>query len=243
MQASNDYEGYLTLAEMVSAVSYNNCLVILKQKTDEFVFLDSIQSTFVRSVWARNVSTFSADEISAFKEMQLIGLVHPQLSPSASVLLEDEKVSVGLADTRWSQSDVGISFRTFRPLYFFKALSTINAIRKIPEKHRLPKILGNLSAKSLLSHVDNERELNIIARNVNLAIKLSTKEVQCLEFAYAVCMIAFESGVFCNFRIGVQTHPFMSHAWVESKDRVIMDRVELPSELAIIVSIGGFRNE
>lgn len=43
----------------------------------------------------------------------------------------------------------------------------------------------------------------------------------------------------CRFVVGVQTNPFISHAWVEGENGVVFDRKELPEELAKIVSIGG----
>lgn len=243
MPISKEHTGYLALDEMVSAVSYNNCLVILKQKTDEFLFLNDSQSDFMRNIWDKDASTFTTEEKLAVEEMRSIGIVGPQLSPRERPLLEDEKVSIGLTDTRWSQSDVKVDIRSFRPHYFFKAMYLISSIRKVPEKYRLQRIIDSLRSKREQQKVDNPRELFLIAENVNFAIRLSIKKVQCLEFAYAACSIAMQCGIFCTFRIGIQTHPFMSHAWIESKAGVVMDRSDLPSELAIIVSVSGTSND
>lgn len=243
MPINHGLDGYLDLAELVSVVEYNGSLIILKQKNDEFIFLSEEQSEFVRRIWSKNISQFDQEEFLVVTELQSIGLVSEVLRLSPSELLSDEKKSKGLFDTRWSESDFSFDFRSFRPFYFFKSLMILILVKSVSEKQRLLTIVSSLKSQVPCHPKHDENELLVIAKNVNLAMKLSIREVKCLEFAYAVCKIAMAEKIHCVFRVGVQTHPFMSHAWVECLSGVVLDRSDLPSELAIIVSVGDKGND
>lgn len=62
---------------------------------------------------------------------------------------------------------------------------------------------------------------------------------ECLEQSLALWLLLRRRNIEAELRIGVQTLPFMAHAWVEHDGRPVNERTEYVEGLAAFPAIGG----
>lgn len=62
---------------------------------------------------------------------------------------------------------------------------------------------------------------------------------ECLEQSLALWLLLRRRDIEAELRIGVQTRPFMAHAWVEHGGRPVNERTEYVEGLAAFPAIGG----
>lgn len=229
--------GFVQWGRGVKSVIYNGRIIALNELCNDFVFFDESQSDFLISMLGMHSSVLSQEQINSVDALILHGLISLQ-DKIAERVFEDEIISKGSFECNWAVGDSKATLSSFSPKYFVQALYFLLSAKKSSGEGRLHDLLEDLRSASSENMIVNTNELFKIASNVNLAIKFIWRKVKCLEFAFAVTRIAFLHNISCRFTIGVQTHPFISHAWVECDSGVVFDRKELPEELAKIISIG-----
>jgi len=77
------------------------------------------------------------------------------------------------------------------------------------------------------------------ARRVAKAAAFHPGRAECLEQSLVLWLLLRRRGVAAELRIGVQTRPFMAHAWVEHEARPVNERAEYVEGLAAFPAIGG----
>lgn len=237
LELTNQQEAYLAWPAHIHATVYNDTIIVLNEREDSFTFFDDDQTRFIRSVWGINI--YEIDDVKKAEVTQLVasGLAIFSSNPNEPIS-NDVKKSTGMVESRWAVMDRGIKLEQIRAGYFLKASIYLRKAQKLSKSRKLSALLSGLRSKTPTSQRTSDAQLLLIALNVNFAMKFMLKNVQCLEFAYAVARIAWESGLLCSFKIGVQIHPFISHAWIEGSNGVVMDRSAIPHELSTLVSIG-----
>jgi hypothetical protein len=77
------------------------------------------------------------------------------------------------------------------------------------------------------------------ARRVAKAAAFHPGRAECLEQSLVLWLFLRRRGIPAELRIGVQTRPFMAHAWVEYESRPVNERTEYVEGLAAFPAIGG----
>jgi hypothetical protein len=219
---------------------YNSCVVMLNEASNDFIFFDRQQSEFLESILNcryEEVDQNSRDLIDELMEQDILMLARSRRErPFASV-----KSNAGSYQCEWRSGEAGWKFRALRILYVSKAVSYLKHAHGKSVQGHLKALLDDLRQSSASPAVTvgggAQRELVEIGRNINFALKVISPEIKCLEYAYCFARIAFEAGIECRFTIGVQTFPFLSHAWVAGPEGVVFDSADLDQELATLVEI------
>ena len=81
----------------------------------------------------------------------------------------------------------------------------------------------------------SENEFHNMALALNKAVFFFPKSVRCLLWSATFVSLALKRKWQCQFVIGAQNYPFISHAWVETEYGVLEDVKSLPEKMAIIV--------
>lgn len=229
--------GFIQWSTGVKAVTYNRRVIVLSEVLNDFVFFDDGQSKFLLSVLGTRSSKLSQEDLRAVDDLISHGLISiKETCPKR--IFQDEINSKGAFECDWALGGGRVGLSKFNLKYFIKATRLLLVAKKNSDEGKLHQLLEDLRGFPSSAMVENELELIKIASNVNLAVFFLWRKVKCLEFSYAVARIAFRHNIKCRFVVGVQTHPFISHAWVEGDNGVVFDRKELPKELAKIVLIG-----
>ncbi|MDQ0654020.1 lasso peptide biosynthesis B2 protein [Pseudomonas cedrina] len=227
----------ITWAKEIHAAHYNSQIIILNEIHDRFIFFDHAQSAFIDGIIHTSLVCHSSDTQQLINQLIDTGILllchHVTRNPYTEI-----KNSLGAFECDWRNGDDSWQPTDLRPVLILKALSRLKQARKLADSGKLTELLDNLRNGSARQDTLDHTRLVTIGRNINFAIKLFNGEVKCLEFAYSLAAIAFEEHLWCKFNIGVQTHSFISHAWVEGPLGVILDKPALPRDLAIIFSIG-----
>jgi len=82
----------------------------------------------------------------------------------------------------------------------------------------------------------NPEEFQTLVSALNKACFFFPVRTKCLEWSGALILLGLKRKFKCNIEIGVQTIPFLAHAWVRAGDMVIADSQDLPQTLSIILS-------
>jgi hypothetical protein len=77
------------------------------------------------------------------------------------------------------------------------------------------------------------------ASRVAKAAAFHPGRAECLEQSLVLWLFLRRRGVAAELRLGVQTRPFMAHAWVEHESRPVNERTEYVEGLAAFPAIGG----
>ncbi|MCQ6260221.1 lasso peptide biosynthesis B2 protein [Pseudomonas sp. Q11] len=230
--------GVIQWGSAVKAAIYNGKIVVLDEISNSFVFFDEVQSNSILSVLGKRFSELSEEESSSVNDLISHGLICIAGKTTAKNF-QDIITSKGAFECDWALGDSKTSLSSFRPRYFMRAIILLLLAKRCSNKGKLHGLFQTLRSSPFDDMVADDKELTVIVSNVNLAILFLWRKTKCLEFAYTVARIAFIHKIKCRFVVGVQTHPFISHAWVEGENGVVFDRKELPEELAKIVSISG----
>ncbi|MFJ2411466.1 lasso peptide biosynthesis B2 protein [Pseudomonas sp. NPDC087814] len=224
-------------AKGLHSVIYNSQIVSLDETKDRFIFFEPDQGKFIESIIHKSPNHLTSKDREFISELTECGILSiEERNPGKP--FADVKNSLGAFTCEWRNGDDSWRLGDLTPTLFIKAFIYLKRAKTLTEAGKLSELLNDLRASSAHQKKTSQRRLVKIGNNINFAIKLLSVEVKCLEFAYSLSRIAFEESLRCSFNIGVQTHPFISHAWTEGPYGVILDKAELPQDLAIIVSIG-----
>lgn len=224
-------------AKGLHSVIYNSQIVSLDETKDRFIFFEPDQGKFIESIIHKSPKHLTPKDKELVSELTECRILSIEEQPPGNPFV-DVKNSLGAFTCEWRSGDDSWRLGNLTPTLFFKAFIYLKRAKTLTEAGKLSELLNDLRASSIQQKKISQRRLVKIGNNINFAIKLLSVEVKCLEFAYSLARIAFEEGLRCSFNIGIQTHLFISHAWAEGPHGVILDKAELPQDLAIIVSIG-----
>ncbi len=83
--------------------------------------------------------------------------------------------------------------------------------------------------------IPDEIEVQTLANTIDAASLIYPKKTFCLAWAATFVIIARKKGWDSNLVIGIQSHPFYAHAWVEIDGKVIHDDPTIAEVLSIIL--------
>ncbi|WP_422417505.1 lasso peptide biosynthesis B2 protein [Pseudomonas sp. GZD-222] len=230
--------GYVAWAENLHRVMYNSKMILLAECRNDFIFFDTDQTAFVSTVLGKHASQLDSEAEKLVDE--LIGLEILTLAqvPDFSKKFSDIKTSIGTARCAWQGGRDGWVLSSIRLHTLLKAMKYLKHAKCESQVGHLQGLLDHLRKSVPTVPLTNQARLISLGSNINLAIKLLNTEVKCLEFAYCLASMAFEENLSCSFCIGVQSYPFISHAWVRGPEGVVLDSDELEKDLALMVVIG-----
>ncbi len=164
--------------------------------------------------------------------------IHGIVNPCAQIALMD-RVSVKQGTMH---SGIHVNFYRarqrdfsghFSPRMFFDAMKALHAAHRIARRNRIQGLVSWLHqspSKARKQKVD----LNSIVKNINIACLIYHGSTRCLHRAAALVRIALKHGYDARLIIGVQTQPFLAHAWAEVDSKVVGESPHRRKQLAVI---------
>lgn len=236
MHEANDE--YVEWSSSLHRVVYNSQVVILDELHNEFIFFTVEQSEFVKSIIGEKFEGLNDERRAHAEELleqKILSLVNNSDVTSG---FSDVKNSKGTFQCAWRSGSDAWSISAIRPLKLLRAIKYLKHAKEESEKGNLRGLLGHLREQAPSALMKNHERLIGLACNINLAVKMLNVEIKCLEFAYSLARMAFDEGLACRLNIGVQTFPFLSHAWIQGPNGVVFDRDDLEKDLAVMIRIG-----
>jgi len=127
----------------------------------------------------------------------------------------------------------------------YKKSSVRNVLEAYLSLIKVCTILKLFGFNGLIKHVrskktkpkkNNISDLKSLSVSLNKAAFYFPIKTKCLEWASSLVLMGLKKGYRCNLEIGIQTGPFLAHAWVKSKHGVVADDTNLPHDLSVILS-------
>lgn len=241
---------YLQLCDHVYATKFNKSIILLDVIKDQYTILDDevgkyfhiiINSAFelrgkLYIPLKANVDVVRLNEyIETFRKSSVLMLSHFSYPCKKGLT---EKNSCGIRDIIWRIDRKFLQIKT-PILLVIKAylyLCYTNLLLSFFGFYSLVKVIRKrFFTKKLSNNIPQKKLVKIISslHKASLYFPINTK---CLEFASTLALILYTEGVKCRLQIGVQTIPFVAHAWVSYNGRVLADKQIYQDKLAIILS-------
>ncbi len=233
---------YLNLHSDFYIAFNGNKVFVLDIKKDQFISIDNQFNNFIYKYFVEK-QNYISDNNNYYESKNLNilinkGIICSKFFPYPEKKFVDSKKSYNsINNIDWNiPSDEimeNFSFSGFQKewLTIFNIVFTLKVkgfsaiIQKIKNQ--------NQKAKNI---IHDTNKLKIIAKNITQASFYFPKQIKCLEWAASVVLFALKNGVYAKLIIGIQTYPFISHAWVEDiNKKVIFDDPKIANSLSRIL--------
>lgn len=217
----------------VRAACYNNTLVVFNAAADEFLFFAEEDASSLRAAYETPLSPQQrAPEM--LEELVDAGLIRVSRSPAP--FLTDDKTSDGTFECHWPTSRSHLSGTPATGLVL-RALADFSFVKLCKARRNLQKMLARLQPAAGPGRPRGSVDLASFVGSVEAAVGTYPLPVSCLEWSFALAKSFQRAGVPARFVVGVQTHPFVSHAWVEVANTVFGAPFDVRQQMAVIVDM------
>lgn len=114
-----------------------------------------------------------------------------------------------------------------------RALFTLLAIQALQATGRFGQLQAIVSRKRTKA-LDGPRQPERVLGAFRTAVALYPKRILCLQRSAALVILLRENGFPANLVIGVSSVPFRAHAWVELRDSVLDESVEVRQRYVVV---------
>lgn len=233
---------YFKLKEHIRAAFYNEQIIVLDLLKDNYIIIappmtDSFEILLKQDFIKKN-GKYECKSVT--KKMPDINDHIKELLKAEIIEIFNKKVNQTLAKTTSSgmnNIDWRESFKSTETPSFWQCLQAYYYLVKVHRLVKKKKFIGltDAVAKAAAKFKSSEYSLNTLILAMNKAAKFYFHRVKCLEWATALTLYALKKGIMVDLVVGVQNIPFMAHAWVEHKNRIIADDENLPNNLAVLL--------
>lgn len=232
---------YLHLEDHCYLAFYDEAALILDLKKNSFACLGKGFNEFLKEYLIK-LTPFSSEEISCQeKKLKEIlckrKIINPILKAVPNQKRIDSKRTLdSLKRVSWKIPTYDLIKRP-RISKFLLSFFLIVFVRVLIKSKTFHAVIRKIDRKKT-DMIHNSVLLRELAKNISYASFFVPFQIKCLEWALTVVMLAHIYKIKCYFIIGVQTHPFVSHAWIEDHNgEVIFDDPGLKGSLARILVI------
>ncbi len=245
-------EKYFQFSPNIYAALHRDTLIILDSFRDEYLSFGKEETVFFQVIMegpfqqvgdeylqdgGASGSSYEKSRLSSF----ISYLLKTEIIKSCAKEQRKNKIGVakkqfGLSQKEWllpPSSKVKITTTLIAYACLIQAHSILN-------KGKLPALLETLKRNGARNRHWNfqsiERSTELSHALVH-ASKFYRKKSWCLAFAGALALLHCRYRYPCDLVIGVQTMPFLAHAWVETADIVLHDNHELQTSLSVILRV------
>jgi len=246
-------KGYFTVPKHVHSACYNDNLVLLNLKKNEYLVLpDELKKIFICAIskhsFVMNMSSQEirvsdhnlilpegfAEVVAEFLGMGLLDFVDEE----PDQLIFNDHTSQGVESIDWlldtSEIRRKVKFKQWVLAYW--CLVKVHFILYVFGFEWLIKVILKKKRLNASSKI-NKSSLADLAIVMNRAALYFPMHVKCLEWAAAMVLIAYHYNSSCFLEIGVQCNPFLAHAWVKDEHgRIVNDDMSVVDGLVVIFS-------
>ncbi len=241
---------YLHVNDHIRLACYNDEMVLFDLRKDKFIILNkNVEKviTFLLSNEIKhsdskycipNTTNIILDNQTfndIIRELLNQKVFNSQYYNIPSTVIIRKKESTGAFTGQWKLLDKEIvseiSFFDFvKNLYF---LLKARIYTKVLGINYLIKEIKKYKYNKYIPHCEDS--INNLIYTLNEACIYFPTKTKCLEWSTAFMFLAKNKHLKCNLVIGVQITPFLSHAWIEIKNKPLLDSVEIANNTVIIL--------
>lgn len=232
---------YYHLKNNIYISVFNQKPILLDTLRDRYIFIHENEFKILNYIIDNNISTLKKDSEVLNKLETFIheGILNPDPQNEKFPFFPFDTVeSSGIFNLMWdpdkhyiqneNKTNIFLIFKTYLALFRIYTIlhckgldSLINCIKK-------------QKGTNCCTMVEEDKIQNLVA-SLNQACKMFPWRIRCLEWSSTLVFLLLKKNVKANLVIGVQTNPFLAHAWVEYNGVVINDDSSLKESLARIL--------
>jgi hypothetical protein len=204
--------------------------------THQFEIIDINKNKFIPLIGDHEEMLFSDIEVHIHK-LRKLGILSNKFyySPAYQHKI-DNNFSSGAENVDWKlpygELNKVVPNHLIREAYIYLALVHMN-LKLFGFYHIIKWVKKKKNVKYINVSPDQFETLITALNKACFYFPIKTK---CLEWATALALLGLKRKWKCNLEIGVQTMPFIAHAWVNVDNKVLADDNTLPQSLSVILS-------
>ena len=222
---------YFHLRDHIYAAQFKDDFIVLDTKKDKYIICSEKFSQILLSL-SESREIYNQAALSIHNS--LYNIIETKQTPYP-FYIDRNLNSNGVENLDWNLPTSEISFS----MDVAKALKTLLKVKvymKFMGLYATIQLIKNSKSTKVEYKIPSLEDLTKLSNIVSQAYFISPVKIRCLEWCTTFVLMALKRKWKCNIEVGVQNHPFISHAWVECGDTVVMDDKNLRKKLAIILN-------
>lgn len=232
-------------SDHVRCCIYNNQVIFLDLKSDEYIFLSEENSVLLKEFLLaapnnyKNKTLVNKDNKAQIMELERLNFIKIDNCTNLNCNnIANQKISTGASNLDWNIEEEVFSKKVvFAELFY--AYLVIIYVHVYLYYFGFYKIIKKLNLLKLKTKSFKERDPGTVMRKVNAlnrAVFFYPKRVKCLEWSIALSIMLIKVRQKASLTIGIQNQPFASHAWTNVEGKIIADDDNLPNNLGVILN-------
>jgi len=232
---------YYHLSDHIYVTQFREEYILLDTQKDKYTICSKEFSGLLGSIFEKNVLFPTVNkEISqefAFIERLLADKIIAKEDVLYPFYIDKKPNSSGVPNVDWrlplKNSEIKFNLRVLQALW---SLIRVNFYIKFRGFYSGIQLIKNSRKAQTEYSIPTTSELENLAQTLNKACVFYPTRTKCLEWAMAYVLLALKRKWRCNMEVGVQNYPFFAHAWVECDGKVVMDKQNLRTGMAVILN-------
>ncbi len=232
---------YIHFSRHIYLAFYNDDIVCLDLKKDEYTIFNKKISEAIRLLLNSQVEYHDGkyhlkDEFDdSIKKLINAKILQKTLYDAPDDIVINSKLSAGSFSYDWSLEGTPQKC-SFKDVCL--CLLELTKIRILLKCFGLNYVIKLIKRKKIKVNNGFSEDNNYykIANDLNYSCLFFPAKTKCLEWAMTYLFLALRKKYRCNLVIGVQTMPFIAHAWVDVNGKTLCDSSDLPEESVVILS-------
>ncbi len=241
---------FISFEKNIYHVVRNNHLILLDLMNDDFSILSKEQTkilimAFEESSWDINDEGLvqSANLDNDKSEFTRFMISKNVISTHLSTSKQKINISQKYINSFLSWKIPKFKLKNISLFYFILAIRSIFDAKKLRKRDGFLSIVENINKnKRHLYQTESSVDINRLVDSYNFATNFFYSATRCLEWSAGLTFMLQKLNVKANFIVGIQTHPFISHAWVEINNVPIGNEVQDCDFLSEILIKSTFEN-
>lgn len=238
---------YLHFHKHINLAYYNQDLICLDLRKDQYLIFDSNAKKVIGYLLENPIHVQDGKYLPIYK-IDLDAMTFNQIIQNLikqkilrATLVEQKyskaiyrKVSYGVKTEEWiaEHSHFAKKLAFFRLLAILFLMCSVRIWLKLFGIHRIIKTIRKRKPKK---PINNHRVVSELIHELNTACLYFPANTKCLEWAITYMFLAYKLNIDCKLIIGVQTQPFVAHAWVEYNGVPFSDSSHIANEVVPIL--------
>lgn len=240
---------YFSLTPHIYAARYEKSIIILNARSDNYLSLIDSAAEYLSFIlehsfnydaeknWYSNSECTDLDQLNYWIDyFTELAFIKESTSSDTKKIAPQPLKPGGLHEYQWDTKTSWQPFKNARRWDITKAFCLLIKIHWLMKRRGIGGILYHIEKLSKKKKsIPSELEIQKLANAIDAASLIYPKKTYCLAWAATFVIIARKKGWDSNLVIGIQSHPFYAHAWVEIDGKVIHDDPTIAEVLSIIL--------